>query len=40
MDFDLNDEQRMLKDSVDRLIRDNYAFETRKQYMKLTLIHI
>ena len=34
MDFDLNDEQRMLKDSVDRLMRDNYAFETRKKYIK------
>jgi pimeloyl-CoA dehydrogenase small subunit len=34
MDFDLNDEQRMLKDSVDRLIKDNYAFETRKKYIK------
>ena len=34
MDFDLNDEQRMLKESVDRLIKDNYAFETRKKYAK------
>ena len=34
MDFDLNDEQRMLKESVDRLIKDTYAFETRKKYMK------
>lgn len=34
MDFDLNDEQRMLKESVDRLIKDNYAFETRKKYVK------
>jgi len=33
MDFDLTDEQRLLKDSVDRLIRDSYgAFEKRKTY--------
>lgn len=30
MDFDLNDEQRMLKDSVDRLVADQYGFEQRK----------
>ncbi|HEY1932556.1 MAG TPA: acyl-CoA dehydrogenase family protein [Acetobacteraceae bacterium] len=33
MDFDLTDEQRLLKDSVDRLIADQYAFEQRKKYM-------
>jgi pimeloyl-CoA dehydrogenase small subunit len=33
MDFDLTDEQRLLKDSVDRLIADHYAFEQRKKYM-------
>ena len=32
MDFDLSDDQRMLKDSVDRLIADRYGFEQRKQY--------
>jgi pimeloyl-CoA dehydrogenase small subunit len=34
MDFDLNDEQRLLKDSVDRLIADQYDFEQRKAYAK------
>jgi pimeloyl-CoA dehydrogenase small subunit len=33
MDFDLTDEQRLLKDSVERLIADQYAFEQRKKYM-------
>ena len=32
MDFDLNDEQRLLKDSVDRLIADRYGFEARRGY--------
>jgi len=31
MDFDLSDEQRLLKDSVDRLIADRYGFEQRKK---------
>jgi pimeloyl-CoA dehydrogenase small subunit len=34
MDFDLNDDQRLLKDSVDRLIADRYAFEQRKKYAR------
>ncbi len=34
MDFDLTDEQRMLKDSVEQLITDRYDFEQRKKYMK------
>ena len=34
MDFDLNDEQRLLKDSVDRLIADRYDFDQRKGYAK------
>lgn len=34
MDFDLSDEQRMLKESVEQLITDRYTFEQRKQYMK------
>ncbi len=33
MDFDLTDEQRLLKDSVERLIADHYAFEQRKKYL-------
>ncbi|HUB13069.1 MAG TPA: acyl-CoA dehydrogenase family protein [Acetobacteraceae bacterium] len=33
MDFDLTDEQRLLKDSVDRLIAEQYAFEQRKKYL-------
>ena len=32
MDFDLNDDQRMLKDSVDRLIADHYGFDQRGGY--------
>ncbi len=34
MDFELNDEQRLLKDSVDRLMADRYAFEARKGYAR------
>src|SRR6202000_2312757 len=35
MDFDLTDEQRLLKDSVDRLIADRYGdFERRKIYQQ------
>jgi pimeloyl-CoA dehydrogenase small subunit len=34
MDFDLSDDQRLLKESVDRLIADRYDFEQRKQYAK------
>ena len=30
MDFDLSEEQRLLKESLDRLIGDRYAFEQRK----------
>ena len=33
MDFDLSDEQRLLKDSVDRLVADHYQFEQRKKYI-------
>jgi pimeloyl-CoA dehydrogenase small subunit len=32
MDFDLTEEQRLLKDSVDRLMADRYDFESRKKY--------
>src|SRR5712691_11169377 len=34
MDFELNEEQRLLKDSVERLLSDHYDFEQRKAYMK------
>src|SRR6201984_238338 len=32
MDFDLSEEQRLLKESLDRLIGERYAFEQRKNY--------
>jgi pimeloyl-CoA dehydrogenase small subunit len=34
MDFDLSDEQRLLQDSITRLMADRYAFDQRKQYLK------
>jgi pimeloyl-CoA dehydrogenase small subunit len=34
MDFDLSDEQRLLKDSVTSLIEKEYAFEQRKAYAR------
>jgi pimeloyl-CoA dehydrogenase small subunit len=34
MDFDLSDEQRLLADSVSRLLADQYSFELRKGYLK------
>ncbi len=33
MDFELSEEQRLLKESVERLLTDRYEFETRKRYM-------
>jgi len=33
MDFDLSEEQRLLKESVDRLLADTYTFEKRKEYL-------
>jgi pimeloyl-CoA dehydrogenase small subunit len=33
MDFDLSEEQRLLKDSVDRLLTDRYPFDKRRGYM-------
>ena len=33
MDFDFTDEQRMLKDSVERLVQDEYSFELRARYL-------
>jgi pimeloyl-CoA dehydrogenase small subunit len=34
MDFDLSEEQRLLKESVEGLLNDAYDFEQRKKYMK------
>jgi pimeloyl-CoA dehydrogenase small subunit len=34
MDFELSEEQRLLKDSVERLTTQRYDFETRKKFMK------
>jgi pimeloyl-CoA dehydrogenase small subunit len=34
MDFELSDEQRLLQDSVTRLLGDRYSFEQRKGYLK------
>ena len=34
MDFDLSDDQRLLKDSVDRLVADTYGFEQRSALLK------
>src|SRR6266404_4869955 len=33
MDFDLTDEQRLLSDSVDRLLADRYTFDKRRAYL-------
>lgn len=32
MDFDLTDEQRLLKDSIERVLAERYDFEARKRY--------
>ncbi|HYZ22432.1 MAG TPA: acyl-CoA dehydrogenase family protein [Rhodopila sp.] len=34
MDFDLSEDQRLLKESVERLISDQYSFEQRKKYLR------
>jgi pimeloyl-CoA dehydrogenase small subunit len=34
MDFDLSEEQSILKDSVDRLLADHYDFDKRNRYMQ------
>ena len=34
MDFDLSEEQRLLKESIDGLLSDSYDFEARRNYMK------
>jgi pimeloyl-CoA dehydrogenase small subunit len=33
MDFDLTEEQRLLRDSVDRLLADHYGFDKRRSYL-------
>ena len=33
MDFDLTEEQRLLRDSIDRLLADHYAFDKRMAYL-------
>jgi pimeloyl-CoA dehydrogenase small subunit len=33
MDFDLSDDQRLLKDGIERLLGDRYDFERRKKYL-------
>ncbi len=37
MDFGLNDEQKLLKDSVDRLMAEKYDFNTRKKFSESKL---
>ena len=34
MDFDLSEEQRLLQESLGKLLADKYGFENRKRYMK------
>jgi pimeloyl-CoA dehydrogenase small subunit len=34
MDFDLSEEQKLLKDSVERLMTERYDFEQRKRYLR------
>jgi alkylation response protein AidB-like acyl-CoA dehydrogenase len=33
MDFELSDEQRLLRESIDRLLADHYGFAQRRQYL-------
>lgn len=33
MDFDLSDEQRMLRDNIERLLAERYGFESRRHYL-------
>src|SRR5713226_5433631 len=33
MDFDFSEEQRLLRDSIDRLLADHYAFDKRRAYL-------
>ena len=39
MDFELSEEQGMLKDSVERFVRDNYEFSQRKTLAATPLVH-
>ncbi|UVO35769.1 pimeloyl-CoA dehydrogenase small subunit [Bradyrhizobium arachidis] len=34
MDFDLSEEQRLLKESIERLLSDSYDFDQRKKYLR------
>jgi len=34
MDFELSEEQRLLKDSVERLLTDRYTFDARQRFMQ------
>ena len=34
MNFDLSEEQQLLKDSVDRFVSDNYDLDTRQKLSK------
>ena len=34
MDFDLSEEQQLLRDSVGRLLADHYDFEARRNHMR------
>ena len=34
MDFDLSEDQRLLQDSLAKLLKDKYGFEQRKAYIK------
>ena len=34
MDFELSEDQRLLKDSISRLLSDNYSFAARRGYMQ------
>jgi pimeloyl-CoA dehydrogenase small subunit len=34
MDFDLSDDQRLLQESLQKLLKDKYGFENRKAYLK------
>src|SRR5215468_6970283 len=34
MDFELSEEQRLLKDSVERLVADRYDFSARQRFMQ------
>ena len=33
MDFDLSEEQRLLRESVERLLADHYGFDKRRSFL-------